>query len=105
MERLTFRLQLNKGFKKEYEKRHNPIWKELEDYFLNNGVIDYSIFIDDKSDELFGVIKIESKENWDKISISDVVSRWRLYMKDFYKTDSNGVPILSRMREVFYVER
>lgn len=105
MERITFKLQLNEGYKDEYEKRHNPVWKELEEVFKNGGVKDYSIFIDDDTNELFGVINVVSKEHWQRISELDVVARWRDYMKGFYETYDDGTPKLSRMREVFHIEK
>ncbi|MEN8191720.1 MAG: L-rhamnose mutarotase [Bacteroidota bacterium] len=105
MERITFRLQLNEGYKEEYELRHNPIWQELESEFLENGVREYSIFIDDETNELFGVINVESKELWKRISNSDVVAKWREHMKEFYETDEKGTPKLKRMREVFHIKK
>jgi len=104
MERITFRLQLNDSVKEEYEKRHNPIWQELEEQFLDNGVDEYSIFIDDETNELFGVIKVKSKEHWNKIVESEIVAKWREHMKSFYESDENGVPKIRRMREVFHIK-
>jgi len=34
---------------------------------MENGVKEYSIFIDDETSELFGIITVKSKEHWDKI--------------------------------------
>ena len=30
MERVAFKMQLNKGFEEEYKKRHDEIWPELQ---------------------------------------------------------------------------
>ncbi|MEN8116689.1 MAG: L-rhamnose mutarotase [Bacteroidota bacterium] len=105
MERITFKLKLNEDYKEEYENRHNPVWPELESEFLENGVKEYFIFIDDETNELFGVINVESEEHWQKISESEVVARWREHMKPFFETDEKGAPKLNRMREVFHIKK
>lgn len=103
MERINFRIQLNEGFKEEYEKRHNPVWEELESQFLNNGVIEYNIFMDDDTNEIFGVITVESKQHWEEIGKSDVVARWRKHMDTIFAKNADGSVKMTRMREVFHI--
>ncbi|MFA5698945.1 MAG: L-rhamnose mutarotase, partial [Sphaerochaeta sp.] len=44
--REAFVMQLKKGFEAEYEKRHNEIWPELAALLKENGVSEYSIFLE-----------------------------------------------------------
>ena len=49
MKRLAFKMKLNKGQKEAYTKRHNEIWPELKKLLKDNGVSEYSIFLDEES--------------------------------------------------------
>ena len=35
--RVAFKMKLFEGNVEEYRKRHNPIWKELEEVLLDHG--------------------------------------------------------------------
>jgi L-rhamnose mutarotase len=41
----AFVMSVNAGPAEEYEKRHNPIWPELEPVLKDHGVSNYSIFL------------------------------------------------------------
>jgi L-rhamnose mutarotase len=43
--RKAFVMSVNTGAEEEYEKRHNPIWPELEKVLKDHGVSNYSIFL------------------------------------------------------------
>ncbi|HAM72338.1 MAG TPA: L-rhamnose mutarotase, partial [Verrucomicrobiales bacterium] len=64
MIRKAFRMSVNPGCREEYERRHNPIWPELERLLHAHGVRNYSIFLDEGSNELFAYAEIESEERW-----------------------------------------
>ena len=55
MIRKAFRMSVDAGREEEYERRHTPIWKELEDVLVQHGVLSYSIFIDPQSNGVGGV--------------------------------------------------
>ena len=46
MLRKAFRMSVHAGQHEEYERRHRPIWPELEQVLLEHGVHTYSIFLD-----------------------------------------------------------
>jgi L-rhamnose mutarotase len=46
MIRKAFKMSVHRDALLEYERRHNPIWHELEDTLLAHGVRRYSIFLD-----------------------------------------------------------
>ncbi len=59
MKRIAFKMKLFKGCEEEYKKRHDAIWPELEALLKETGIEDYSIFLDEETNSLFGVLKIE----------------------------------------------
>ena len=72
MIRKAFRMSVNQGREGEYERRHNPIWPELEEALLRHGVRTYSIYLDPETLDLFGYAEIESEELWQRIAHTDV---------------------------------
>src|SRR5262249_51551284 len=51
--RKAFRMKVNAGREAEYERRHRPIWRELEDVLIAHGVRSYSIYLDCSTNDLF----------------------------------------------------
>jgi L-rhamnose mutarotase len=47
----------------QYERRHRPIWRELEETLIH-GVQTYSIFLDPDTSDLFAYVEIDSEERW-----------------------------------------
>ena len=58
MKRLAFKMYLNEGMKAEYKKRHDEIWPELKKLLKDNGVSEYSIFLDEETNYLFAFQKV-----------------------------------------------
>jgi hypothetical protein len=46
MIRKAFRMSVHAGRAEEYARRHDPIWRELEDVLRAHGVRSYSIYLD-----------------------------------------------------------
>lgn len=89
----------------EYERRHRPIWKELETTLKDHGVLNYSIFLEPDSNQLFGYAEIESDERWAAIAETDVCKRWWAHMKDVMPANGDSSPVSSDLREVFHIEK
>ena len=53
MIRKAFRMTLKPGLQAEYERRHNPIWPELQAILKRHGVSNYSIFLERDTNQLF----------------------------------------------------
>ena len=66
--RIAFKMQLNYGMKDEYIKRHNEIWPELSELLKKSGVSDYSIFLDEETNTLFGVQKQHHHRKYSHVS-------------------------------------
>ncbi len=58
MIRKAFVMSVHPGQEAEYERRHQPIWPELEAVLRRHGVRSYSIFLDKDTRQLFGYAEI-----------------------------------------------
>jgi L-rhamnose mutarotase len=103
MKRLAFKMYLNKGAEKEYIKRHDVIWPELKSLLKNTGIEDYSIFLDEESSTLFGVLKISDDEALDELPGNEIMKKWWLYMKDIMQTNPDNSPVSISLKEVFHL--
>jgi L-rhamnose mutarotase len=104
MNRIAFKMKLNPGCKEEYIRRHREIWPELAELIKNGGVSDYSIFLDEETNILFGVQKVEGEQSSQDMGTLPVVARWWAYMKDIMETNPDNSPITKPLEEVFYLE-
>ena len=105
MIRKAFRMSVNRGAAEEYERRHRPIWKELEDTLLANGVVTYSIYLDPDTNDLFGCAEIDDEERWAAVARTDVCRRWWRHMRDIMPANPDDSPVSRDLREVFHIER
>ena len=104
MIRKAFKMSVHPNAQAEYERRHRPIWKELEDTLIAHGVLNYSIFLDSQTSELFTCAEIESEERWQSIASTEVCQRWWQSMRDLMPTNPDSSPKSVELREVFHLE-
>jgi L-rhamnose mutarotase len=105
MIRKSFLMTLKPGCEVEYERRHNPIWPELEAVLKDHGVSNYSIFLDRNNNrQLFAYAEIESEERWQLIAHTDVCRRWWSHMKDLMLTNEDNSPQAAELEEVFHLQ-
>lgn len=102
--RIAFKMKLKPGFKKEYEKRHNELWPELEILLKEQGVSDYSIFFDEETNILFGVQKQDGDSSSQDLGNLEIVQKWWAYMADIMETNPDGSPVTVPLDEVFFLE-
>ena len=101
--RLGFKMQMFAGFAAEYQKRHDEIWPDLVSWLKENGISDYSIFLDETTNSLFGVLRVEKEANMAAVPNSEVMQRWWAYMKDVMESNADGSPVSIALKEVFYM--
>jgi len=102
--RKAFLMTLKPGNREEYERRHNPIWPELQEALKRQGVRNYSIFLDGETDRLFAYAEIESEELWRQIAQTDVCQRWWTHMKDLMLVNEDHSPRAIDLKEVFHLD-
>ncbi len=105
MIRKAFRMAVDPGQRAEYERRHQPIWRELEDTFALHGVSTYSIFLDADTGDLFGYVEVEDEARWAAIADTDVCRRWWRFMRDIMPSNPDASPVSRDLREVFHWKR
>jgi L-rhamnose mutarotase len=102
--RKAFRMAVNPQETVEYERRHSPIWPELQEVLRAHGVHDYSIFLDETDGSLFGYVEIEDEARWDAIARTEVCRRWWTFMRDIMPTNPDDSPRSRPLREVFHLD-
>ncbi len=103
MQRIAFKMQLKPGYKDEYKKRHSALWPELKSLLKENGIHEYSIFLDEETLTLFAVQHIDGTGTSQDLGQSPVVQRWWAYMADLMETNPDFSPVSKPLEEVFYL--
>ncbi|MFT4093959.1 MAG: L-rhamnose mutarotase [Niabella sp.] len=103
MQRIAFKMKVFKGHEKEYQKRHDEIWPELQSILKETGVSDYSIFLDTETNDLFGVLKLEDDKTMANLPAHPVMLKWWDYMADIMETNADKSPVSVPLHEVFYM--
>jgi L-rhamnose mutarotase len=97
-------MAVHRGQAAEYERRHRPIWEELEGTLLEHGVLTYSIYLDPETGDLFGYVEVEDEARWAAIAGTDVCLRWWRHMREIMPANADDSPVARELREVFHVE-
>lgn len=103
MERRAFTMQLHKGFEEEYKKRHDQLWPELKELLKTNGISQYSIYLDESTNTLFGVMSVDDPACLDVMREHPVMKKWWAYMQDIMDTNTDNSPVSIPLKEVFYL--
>ncbi|HEX7906450.1 MAG TPA: L-rhamnose mutarotase [Chitinophagaceae bacterium] len=103
MPRVGFTMKLFEGMEEEYRIRHNAIWPELVDLLKNSGIKNYSIFLDNTTNILFGVLEMDDPQILDKLPSEPVMQKWWSYMKDIMESNPDNSPVSIPLKEVFFM--
>jgi len=104
MHRLAFKMKLHAGQTDEYKRRHDQLWPELEQLLKQVGIEDYSIFLDEETNYLFGVLKISNPDAMNELSHHPVMKKWWAYMRDIMDSNPDNSPVSVPLKEVFHLE-
>ncbi|MFI5162864.1 MAG: L-rhamnose mutarotase [Sphingobacteriales bacterium] len=103
MARVAFKMKLLPGNEAEYKKRHDEIWPELSALLKSTGISEYSIFLDEKTNSLFGFLKAEDQTLLDSLSKHVIMQKWWVYMSDIMESNPDHSPLSIALKEVFYL--
>lgn len=103
MPKVSFKMQLHRGQADEYKRRHDELWPELAELLKTTGIEDYSIFLDEETYALFGVLTIENPAALDELPKHPVMQRWWAYMGDIMDSNPDNSPVSIPLKEVFYL--
>jgi len=101
--KVAFKMKLKPGFKAEYEKRHSQIWPELVTLLKENGVSDYTIFLDEETDTLFAVQQQNGQSSQD-LGNTEIVKKWWAFMADIMETNADNSPVSVVLPQVFHMD-
>jgi L-rhamnose mutarotase len=103
MDRVAFKMKLFPGFEQEYKKRHDAIWPELSALLKETGISEYSIFLDEETNSLIGVLKVTDKALLDTLPAKAIMQKWWAYMGDIMESNADNSPVSIPLKEVFYL--
>ncbi len=101
--RLAFVMSVHAGFELEYERRHRPIWADLEQTLRDHGVLNYSIFLHPGTRQLFAYAEVRDEARWQAVAGTEVCRRWWAYMASVMPANPDGSPVAEPLREVFHL--
>ena len=104
MERLAFKMHLNEGQKDLYKKRHARLWPELHKLLKENGISEYSIFLDEETNILFAFQKQAGDRGSQDLGKLEIVQKWWKFMSDIMETNPDNSPVTTTLEEVFFME-
>lgn len=102
--KLAFKMKLKPGFKDEYKKRHDEIWPELKALVKENGISDYTIFLDEETNILFAVQQQDGTLSSQDLGKTEIVQKWWAYMADIMETNPDNSPVSKPLIEVFHMD-
>lgn len=96
-------MRLKAGAGQEYKKRHDEIWPELATLLKNNGISDYSIFLDEETNILFAVQQKDGASSQD-LGTTVIMQKWWAYMADIMETNPDSSPVSIKLEQVFHLD-
>jgi L-rhamnose mutarotase len=102
--RKAFRMKVYAGAADEYERRHRPIWEDLQATLLQHGVRTYSIYLDPDTLDVFAYLEVDDEAQWARVASTDACRRWWAFMRDLMPTHADNSPVSRDLREVFHLE-
>ncbi len=101
--KVAFKMKLKPGFEQEYKKRHDAIWPELSALLKQNGISDYTIFLDEETYTLFAVQKLSGQSS-KNLGETEIVRKWWAYMADLMETNIDNSPVTMPLKQVFHLD-
>jgi len=104
MKRYGFKMKLRPGFREEYRKRHSEIWPELVTLLKNEGIGNYSIFLDEETNTLFAYQEQSGESSSQDLGTTEIVQRWWKHMADIMETNPDNSPVTIPLEQVFFLK-
>lgn len=104
LEKHAFKMKLNPGMAAEYKKRHDEIFPELLALLSGAGVTDYSIYLDEETNILFGVMWRRTDHAMDDLPNHPVMQRWWAHMADVMDTNARSEPVSIPLTPMFHMD-
>ncbi|HEY9249415.1 MAG TPA: L-rhamnose mutarotase [Rariglobus sp.] len=92
-------MSVHPGCEIEYERRHRPIWPELEAVLKAHGVHNYSILLDTATRTLFAHPEIEDEARWAAIAATPECQKWWRHRGDVRPSNPDRSPAARDLQE------
>lgn len=103
MLRKAFVMQVYAHCHAEYQRRHTPIWPELERTLKAHGAHNYAIWLDAERNLLFASVEIESEARWQAVAQTEVCQRWWGAMRDLMPSNPDNSPLSKALQPMFFL--
>ncbi len=97
-------MKLHPGFREEYIKRHSEIWPDLIKLLKNEGIGNYTIFLDEETNTLFAYQEQNGDSTSQDLGATEIVKKWWKYMSDIMETNPDNSPVTVPLEQVFHLE-
>jgi L-rhamnose mutarotase len=104
MQKLAFKMTLRPGCKEEYRRRHAALWPEMKELLRQNGIRDYTIFLDEATNTLFAVQSQDGEQSSQDLGALPIVQKWWNYMADIMETNPDSSPVSVPLETVFHLD-
>jgi len=104
MQRHAFKMFLSPGAAREYRRRHDSIWPELQALLKEKGVANYSIYLDPDTKVLIAYLERPDRHGMDELPLDPVMRRWWAHMKDIMAANADGSPVTAPLVEMFHLD-
>lgn len=101
-EEIAFVLYLIKGNEAEYQRRHDEIWPELSAALTEAGILDYQIFLESRTGQLFAYQKRRTDHSVDLLPGLPIMRKWWDYMADIMEVNADNSPVVQPLERVFH---
>ena len=95
-------MKLFPGFKEEYKRRHDALWPEMAKVIREQGIENYSIFLDEETNILFSYYEQSGISTTRDYAASEIVIKWWKYMADIMETNPDQSPVSIQLEPMFY---
>jgi L-rhamnose mutarotase len=92
------------GCEEEYRKRHDGIWPKPKAELRASGVLDYTIYLDQKTGTLFAFQHPAGDAADGALAGREIVKKWRHLMKDLMDTNPDESPLCGGLVEMFHMD-
>lgn len=92
------------GREEEYHRRHNALWPEMREMIAQYGGRNYSIFLDEETDVLYGYIEVDDPALWAKSADTPINRKWWDFMADIMETNPDNSPVSVDLKPVFHLD-
>ena len=104
MIRKGFKMKLHPGRADEYARRHAALWPEMKEMIHEYGGRNYSFFLDEETNVLYGYIELEDEARWSASADTAICRKWWDYMADIMDVNPDNSPVAFDLRPVFHLD-